>query len=332
METKNGVYNSIQNDSNTCKCCLKMFVVQDNGRWFCAYCETKRKDWHCPKCYEKKVDIKDNVPKTLTTLTTPKTPKTLTTPTTPNVSEEIIKSMVSITISISNSEEKNKKVPDPTYWIKAENLICLHCKEPEGECRFKDTYCYDCGHCSCEKVCLKCNFHSYSCNPTCSEPDMYEARFKAGEYTGGHFIHKNEKGEYVHNILCGCDDFDTKTSEPFNFVPISDVDPEELKMEELGYEWETNSGSTSSKKQTRIEDFFPKRVIEENSDYVLDSWMDYESGSLKEDFRSIDDYNVNSVNEVALNNYVLDNLDNFDIEAFLAEKASENVSERAPEA
>lgn len=233
--------------------------------------------------------------------------------------------MISITISTPEKVEiKEKKVPNPTYWKQIDKLTCLYCEQSQKDCEFSDTYCYDCGHCSCEKMCLKCNFHSFSCINECSEPDLVEAQQKTSVYTGGHFIHKNEKGEYVHNILCDCDEFKKMDinppspshlhiPDPFD-VPLSSLTPDEPTMEDMGFEWDR-----SDSKQTRIEDYFQK--AEKRDEYVPDSWMDYESGSVEEDFRSINDYNVDGIDNVALNNYVLDNLDGFDIEAFLAGKA-----------
>ena len=189
-------------------------------------------------------------------------------------------------------------------------------------------------------MCLCCNFHSYSCEKKCSEIGPFEAQYKIHQYTGGHFIHKNEKGEYVHNILCDCNELKAESLlqnspnasntsnppspsillDPFN-VPLESLPSDDISMEDLGFEWGNSSSNGSN--QTRIEDYFHKKVKNEDivDEYVPDSWMDYESGSVEGDFASISDYNVNGIDDVALNNYVLDNLDSFDIEAFITSQA-----------
>jgi len=112
------VRSTIQNDSNTCKCCSKMFVVQNQGIWFCCYCSSKNPMWHCPKCFDSK-------------------PK--------HELKDIVKSMISITISTPKKVEiKEKKAPVPINWIKIDKLTCLYCKQKQDDCEFSDTYCYDC--------------------------------------------------------------------------------------------------------------------------------------------------------------------------------------------
>ena len=174
---------------------------------------------------------------------------------------------ISITITEINKNPiiENKK-PEPLFLEKNDIIKCLYCKKEQDKCEFSDTYCYDCGHCSCEYVCLNCHCHSYRCIEKCSDPDPVTVQNNYKTFTGGHFMEKNENGIYSHHCLCDC----IKSSKINNFFPIKNTTPDEY----------------------------------------VNNWENVEENISNPSIKSIDEYNINTIDDMVLNNYVLDNIDN----------------------
>lgn len=220
------------------------------------------------------------------------------------------KIFITVTESIETVTSENK-APEPTFLInddkngskspilieqcEIDNLKCLYCKKDQHTCEFSDTYCYNCGHCSCEYVCLKCHSHSYSCLEKCSEPDLVLVQNNYKTFTGGHFMEKNEKGKYLHHILCDC----------------LDKSPETNKIEL------ENNKNNKNFTQKKIDTFFSKEKCKNNN---LNDTPIIDINEFYEEKQSTGNNIIDGIDYTVLNNYIYDNIGNVgnvDIEQYL---------------